>query len=473
MLVPVILSGGAGSRLWPVSREAYPKPFIRLKDGKTLLQRAFERAASVNGVEAVITVTNREYYFLTMDEYAKAGLTPRQVFLLEPCGRNTAPAVAMAAFYAADTYGDDVQLLVLPADHLIEDQAAFRSAVDDASLLARDGALVTFGITPTRAETGYGYIECGSAMTPAGSFRVARFVEKPSLERATAFLGSERFLWNSGMFCFTASAFLKALEQNAPALHSSARACWQRTEKPLEDKIQLDKDDFATLEDVSIDYAVMEKHPDVVVVRAQFDWNDIGSWSAVGDLTQADADGNRISGEAITLDAKNCYIQSDSRVVAAVGVKNLIVIDTPDALLIIDKDRAQDVKSVVSQLKLRNHSAHQIHRTVHRPWGTYTLLAEGLEHKIKRITVKPGAALSLQMHHHRSEHWVVLSGIAEVVNGSKEYRVYPNESTFIPTGRKHRLANSGTEELVIIEVQTGSYVGEDDIVRFEDVYGRS
>lgn len=473
MLIPVILSGGAGSRLWPVSREAYPKPFIRLADGKSLLQKTFERACGVNGAEAIITVTNREYYFLTKDEYAKSAPKTRQLFLLEPCGRNTAPAVAMAAFLAAATYGNDAQLLILPADHLIENQAAFASAVGDARRLAHNGTLVTFGITPTRPETGYGYIECGAAAEPAGSFRVARFVEKPSLEVATEFVSSNRFLWNSGMFYFSACALLDALERSAPELYRTAHTCWERTDRSDPEKISLDAEEFAKLDDISVDYAVMEKHPDVAVVRAKFDWNDIGSWSAVGDLTQADSDGNRISGDAITVDTKDCYIQSESRVVAAVGVRDLVVVDTPDALLVTKKDRVQDVKSVVSQLKVRNHTAYQMHRTVLRPWGTYTLLAEGPTHKIKRITVKPQAALSLQMHQHRSEHWVVLSGVAEVVNGSKEYKVYPNESTFIPARRKHRVANSGKEELVIVEVQTGSYVGEDDIIRFDDIYGRA
>jgi mannose-1-phosphate guanylyltransferase / mannose-6-phosphate isomerase len=472
MLIPVILSGGAGSRLWPVSREAYPKPFIRLPDGKTLLQKTIERASRVGTADTFITVTNREYYFLTKEEYEKTGRRDRQLFLLEPCGRNTAPAVAMAALNAAEAFGPDAQLLILPADHLIDDHEAFAAAVQTAAQIARDGTLVTFGIVPTRAETGYGYIECGAAEA-VGTHRVARFVEKPALQLASEFVASGRFLWNSGMFCFSAGAYLQALEQCAPDLYRSAKACWDATDKANPDKIQLDADCFGRIEDISIDYAVMEKHSDVAVVRADFPWNDIGSWSAVSDLTPPDERGNRISGEAITVDANDCYIQSDCRVVAAIGVQNLIVVDTPDALLVTDKSRVQDVKQVVSQLKLQNHVTHQVHRTVHRPWGSYTVLEEGPNYKLKRIVVKPGAALSLQMHHHRSEHWVILSGTAEVVNGTKQYTVRPNESTFIPAGRKHRLANHGSEPLSIIEVQTGSYVGEDDIVRFEDVYGRS
>jgi mannose-1-phosphate guanylyltransferase/mannose-6-phosphate isomerase len=473
MLIPVILSGGAGSRLWPVSREAYPKPFIRLGDGTTLLQKTVERAAALDGVETIFIVTNREHYFLSKDEFAKCGRDGRDVFLLEPCGRNTAPAVAMAAFRAAATQGDDAELLVLPADHLIDDQSTFRGAVNEARKLAHAGTLVTFGIAPSRPETGYGYIECGAPLHCRDGFRVSRFVEKPSYEVAQEFLATGRFVWNSGMFCFRARAFLDALKECAPSVYDHAYACWQATPNRNGDKIDLDANGFAAIEDVSIDYAVMEKYREVAVVRATFDWNDIGSWNAVGDLTPADANGNRLCGETVLVDTHDCYIQSDGRVVAAVGVDNLIVVDTPDALLVTNKSRSQEVKSVVSQLKLRNNPLHQFHRTVHRPWGSYTVLEEGPRHKIKRISVRPNAVLSLQMHHHRSEHWIVLVGDAEVVNGSKQYTVRANESTFIPAGQKHRLANSGTEDLVIIEVQTGSYLGEDDIVRFEDVYGRA
>jgi mannose-1-phosphate guanylyltransferase / mannose-6-phosphate isomerase len=469
----VILSGGAGSRLWPVSREAYPKPFIRLADGQTLLQKTVERASGLENVQVIYTVTNREHYFLTKDEFAKCATGLTELFLLEPCGRNTAPAAAMAAFAAVEAYGDDTQLLILPADHLINDQTSFRTAATHACTLARDGTLVTFGIPPTHPETGYGYIECGSRLENVNGYRVEQFVEKPSLARAREFLSSGRFLWNSGMFCFGARAYLRALQDCAPSVYAAAEVCWNSTDRSAGEKIDLDATRFAAIEDVSIDYAVMEKSRNVAVVRSTFDWNDIGSWNAVGDLTAADLNGNRICGETVLVDTHDCYIQSDGRVVAAVGLSDLIVIDTPDALLVSDKTRAQEVKSVVSQLKLRNHPLHQFHRTVHRPWGTFTVLDEGPHHKIKRISVRPKAALSLQMHHHRSEHWIVVAGRAEVVNGNRQYVVEANESTFIPAGEKHRLANSGAEDLVIIEVQTGSYLGEDDIVRFEDVYGRA
>jgi mannose-1-phosphate guanylyltransferase / mannose-6-phosphate isomerase len=471
MLVPVILSGGAGSRLWPVSREAYPKPFIKLSDGSTLLARTLRRAHFVKDVDAFLIVTNREHYFLTQDEYGRAGLKGSPTFLLEPRGRNTAPAIAMAAFHAAAIYGDDAELLILPADHLIDDVDAFNVDVVNARAVARKGTLVTFGITPTHPETGYGYIECGDAALGKGVYRVTRFVEKPNSKVASSFLTSDRFLWNSGMFCFTAGTFISALEKCSPELYRSAKVCWDATTRKT-NKIELHAELFSALLDISVDYAVMEKYSDVAVVKAGFDWSDIGSWAAVGELLSPDTNGNRTVGETIIVDARNCYIQSDSRVVAAVGVEDLVIVDTPDALLISNKACTQDVKRVVSQLKLNNHATHQVHRTVHRPWGTYTVLEEDSCHKIKRIVVKPQSSLSLQMHYHRSEHWVVVQGSADVVNGNRRYTVTQNQSTFIPAGCKHRLANPGVDPLVIIEVQTGTYLGEDDIVRFEDNYGR-
>lgn len=471
MLIPVILSGGAGSRLWPVSREALPKPFIRLPDGQTLLRKTRDRARYVSDTSSFITVTNREYFFLTKDEYRSAGgRGENDTYLLEVTGRNTAPAIALAAHAAQAMHGKDAELLVLPADHLIDDNERFGEAVDKARHLARDGFLVTFGIRPDRPETGYGYIACGKHLS-AECYAVASFIEKPALDRAQEFVKDENFLWNSGMFCFRADAFLDALARCAPDVDKGARHCWDATHRSG-DKIELDATTFAALPDISVDYAVMEKHARVAVVRAEFGWNDIGSWKALGELTPPDEQGNRTIGASVKIDTRDCYIQGDSRMVATVGVKNLVVVDTPDALLIADKSKVQEVKAVYSQLKLANHSTYQLHRTVARPWGTYTVLEEGPRFKLKRIVVKPGASLSLQMHKHRSEHWVVLSGIAKVVNGDRELLVHPNESTFIPAGHKHRLENPGTEEVVIIEVQVGDYVGEDDIVRFEDAYGR-
>lgn len=471
MLIPVILSGGTGARLWPVSREAFPKPFIRLPDGSSLLQRTLARAGRVRGVSHVVTVTNREYYFLTKDEYsASDGIS--HVFLLEPAARNTAPAIAMAAFHASAIHGTGTELLVLPADHLIEDVAAFETAVEIARRLAGEGSLVTFGIPPTRPETGYGYIQCAQVLGAAGSCKVVRFIEKPAADKAAQFIGAKEFLWNSGMFCFKAGVFLEALRENDPGLYEKALASWNATPPQSEDKVDLDPERFSALPDVSVDYSVMEKHPDVMVVRAGFDWNDIGSWDALGTLLPADGQGNRTQGDALLVDVRNCHVQSDSRIVAAVGVENLVVIDTPDALLIANRDRVQDVRQVAQRLKLANHATHLLHRTVHRPWGTYTVLEEGPGYKLKRIVVKPGASLSTQMHRHRSEHWVVISGIAKVVNGDRVLEVRPGESTFIPVGNRHRLENPGMTDLVIIEVQSGNYLGEDDIVRFDDDYGR-
>ncbi len=470
-VVPVILSGGAGTRLWPVSREAFPKPFMKLPDGQSLLGKTLKRAAALPGVTEVVTVTNREYFFHTRDEYSAAKKNLGFAYVLEPCGRNTAPAIAMAAFSLVETRGEDALMLVLPADHLIENQDAFSEAVLLAAEYAARGYLVTFGIPPTYPETGYGYIEIGDAFGERVG-AVSRFVEKPSLEVAEEYLEKGNFLWNSGMFCFRAGSLLEAMREHAPQVYDASLACWEKT-RTEDMPVTLDEASFSQIPDISIDYAVMEKAEKVAVVAGSFDWNDIGSWSAVSDLVPGDESGNRIVGAAVMVDSGNCYIQAESRLVAAVGVENLLVIDTPDALLVADKSRAQDVKRVVQHLKLAEHEAYRLHRTVHRPWGTYTVLEEGDRFKIKRIVVKAGAALSLQMHHHRSEHWVVVSGTAKIVNGDEERLVRTNESTFIPAGTPHRLVNPGVIDLVMIEVQSGEYLGEDDIVRFEDRYGRS
>jgi len=468
-IVPTILCGGAGSRLWPVSREMHPKPFIRLQDGQSLLQKAFLRGAALPEVGEILTVTNRELLFKTQDDFREVnrqGLAT--AFILEPFGRNTAAAIAAAALHVAQEHGDKTVMLVLAADHLIADQAAFTAAVATASALARQGKLVTFGIQPDAPETGYGYIE-------AEGNTVLRFVEKPVLEKAQEYLASGRFLWNSGIFCFEAGVMLAALEQHCPDILAATAACIaaSRTSAGKDfSQVELDPDSFALVPDDSIDYAVMEKSGQVAVVPCDIGWSDIGSWSTLGDLTSADAQGNRINGEAHLHDVTNCYVQSNKRLIGAVGVDNLIIIDTPDALLVADRSRAQDVRHLYSALKAQGHEAHRLHLTVHRPWGTYTVLEEGPRFKIKRIVVKPGASLSLQMHYHRSEHWIVVSGMAKVVNGERELLVATNESTFIPAGHQHRLENPGILELVMIEVQSGEYVGEDDIVRFQDVYGR-
>jgi len=474
-LIPVILSGGAGTRLWPVSREAHPKPFIRLPDGESLLQKTLKRAAAC-GAERILTVTNRDHYFITRDEYAAAALAAPVAldYLLEPAGRNTAPAIAAAALRLAGVHGGEAVLLVLPADHLIRDTAGFLAAVAAAARLARDGRLVTFGIPPDRPETGFGYIEAGEALAPSAR-GVLRFVEKPPRATAEQFLASGRHYWNSGMFCFRADAFLEQLRRCAPALHAGVAACWQATARE-QDPVVLDPETFAALPDISVDYAVMEKlapESSALVPLRDSGWSDIGSWQALSELAPADAAGNRIDGEAIALDSHGCYIRSEDRIVAALGVDNLLVVDTPDALLVAQRDHAQQVKAVVAELKARGHDSVRLHRTVMRPWGSYTVLEEGPRFKIKRIVVRPGASLSLQKHRHRSEHWVVVSGTARVTNGREEHLVGVDESTYIPAGTPHRLSNPGRIDCVMIEVQSGDYVGEDDIVRLEDHYGRA
>ncbi len=469
-LIPTILCGGAGSRLWPVSRELHPKPFIRLADGQSLLQKAFLRGALLPGVQEILTVTNRELLFKTQDEFREINTAALATsFILEPFGRNTAAAIAAAALRVAQMHGQDAVMLVLAADHLIADQPAFEQAVTQAAALAASGKLVTFGIQPDAPETGYGYLE-------AEGNSVLRFVEKPSLEKAQDYLDSGRYLWNSGMFCFTAGAMLQQLEQHCPQILAATRACIEQSRSAQGagfTQLELDPKTFAKVPDNSIDYAVMEKSNQVAVVPCSIGWSDIGSWTALGDLAEPDHDGNRLQGDTFLYSTRNCTIQSDHRLVGTVGIDNLIIIDTPDAVLVASKSRAQDVKHIYAGLKAKGHAAYKLHRTVHRPWGTYTVLEEGQGFKIKRIEVKPGASLSLQMHHHRSEHWIVVSGMARVVNGERELFVNTNESTYIPAGHKHRLENPGLLSLVMIEVQSGGYLGEDDIVRFEDNYGRA
>jgi len=468
-IIPVVLCGGAGSRLWPVSRELHPKPFIRLEDGQSLLQKAFLRAAALSGVQEVVIVTNRELFFKIEDELQEvnaAGLST--FFILEPFGRNTAAAVAAAALVINRIYGEEAVMLVLAADHLIADQDAFAAAVGKAVALAQQGDLVTFGIQPRAPETGYGYIE-------AEGNRVLQFVEKPPLEKAREYVASGRFLWNSGMFCFTAGAVLREMQDLRPDILSAAAQCIERSRMVGSNgfaRLNLDGESLAQVPESSIDCAIMEKSDRVAVVPCDIGWSDIGSWSALSDLVAADEAGNRTRGEALLHDVSNCYVHSDGRLIGALGVDNLIIVDTPDALLVADRARSQDVQKIYSILKTRGHESYKLHRVVHRPWGTYTVLEEGDRFKIKRIEVKPGGSLSLQMHLHRSEHWIVVRGMAKVVNGEKELLVNANESTFIPAGHRHRLENPGKVELVMIEVQSGEYLGEDDITRFEDKYDR-
>ncbi len=472
MIIPVILSGGAGTRLWPVSRRARPKPFMRLADGESLALKTLKRALAVSDTGEVMTITNRDYYFLTRDEYARADeADPDKLhFLLEPCGRNTAPAILMAAQALLERDADTV-MLVLPADHLIRDLQAFEQAVERAEELAEEGWLVTFGIPPLAPETGFGYIRSGEALGE-DAWQVERFVEKPDLDTARAYLADGGYQWNSGMFCFRADVLLDAARRHAIELYQACRASWQNTARERL-PVELDADTFAAVPDISIDYALMEKAENRAVVRAGFDWSDVGSWAAISELTEQDADGNRLLGKTITIDSRNCYIQTDDQhLVAAVGVEDLVIVETGDCVLVAHRERVQDVKQVVDQLKGWEDDAAVHHKTTFRPWGSFTVLQEAERFKVKRLTVKPGGILSLQRHRHRSEHWTVVRGVADVRIGETERQVRANESIYVPAGELHRLANNTDQPLELIEVQCGDYLGEDDIERLEDVYGR-
>ncbi len=474
MLVPVILSGGSGTRLWPVSRSAYPKPFMRMGDGDSLLKKTLDRALRIADGGQVLTVTGRDYYFLTRDEYAQhphADLD-QLPFLLEPAARNTAPAIVLAALHARESVGEDVVLLILPADHLIRDLDAFAADAARAAALANDGWLVTFGIRPTHPETGFGYIRMGEAVDGGAGRAVAAFVEKPDMQTAESYVASGDYVWNSGIFCFRADALLAVAAAVCPDVLKAAQACHAQAINH-DSPVEFAREAFLAQPDISIDYAIMERAPKVAVVPATFDWSDIGSWKAMSDLeADADASGNRVRGQAILVESENCYIQSDTRMVAAVGVKDLVIVDTGDAVLVSHRERAQQVKLVVERLRATNHASASVHQTVHRPWGSYTVLEDADDCKVKRLTVKPGHVLSLQLHHRRSEHWTVVKGIAKVRIGEQEFLLNRNESTYIPMQTVHRLENPTDADIHLIEVQCGDYFGEDDIVRLEDRYGR-
>ncbi|MCS4248642.1 mannose-1-phosphate guanylyltransferase/mannose-6-phosphate isomerase [Pseudomonas sp. BIGb0164] len=476
-LVPVIICGGSGSRLWPVSRSAHPKPFIELPDGGNLIRKTYSRALALATVNEVLTITNRDLYFKTLDEYAaQAPQFTNMSFVLEPFGRNTAAAVFMAAKEVERVHGADAIILILPADHLIEKQVEFSSAVSAASELAKNGWLVTFGVRPEYPETGYGYIQKDGDKPLGAGFEVKRFVEKPSIEVAEGYLASGQYFWNSGMFCFRAGTLIEEMTLWAPEVASAVDRCLVASGEMQGEShrcLHLEPNSFAKVPDISIDFALMERSNKVAMVPCDIGWSDIGSWIAMSELSPADEHGNRIEGDAVLHASRNNYVRVQRRLAALVGVEDLIIVDTPDAFLVAHKDHAQDIKVITAQLKKSGHRAHLDHMTVRRPWGTYTTLEEDLRFKIKRIVVKPRASLSLQMHHHRSEHWIVVSGTARVVNNDREFLLNTNESTFIPAGNTHRLENPGVIDLVLIEVQSGDYLGEDDIVRFEDIYGRA
>ena len=470
-VLSVVLSGGDGSRLWPVSRHAFPKPFMRLGPS-TLLQQAIERGQAC-GTGDLMVVTHQDHLFLTKDVIGEIGNPPETTFLLEPQGRNTAPAIALAALQCERQFGGDTVMLILSADHLVPDRQAFVASAHDAFRLAQEGALVVFGISPTSPDTGFGYVEVANVSRDPQ--RAKSFVEKPDIATAANYLATGRYYWNSGMFCFTASAMLSAMAQHAPEVLEAARHAFASA-KTAGNTVTFDPPAFALQPDISIDYAVMERADNVSLVPAKFGWSDVGSWPSVSDAHAADASGNTFPEDVVALDTTGTHIQVEShgpKMVAAIGVRDLLIVDTPDALLVAHKDSAQQVKKVVEVLRSRNHEAVHLPPVVRRPWGTYASLKEEDGYKVKRITVKPGQSLSLQYHHQRAEHWVVVKGTAIVQVGDVEHKTLPGEYRYIPLKERHRLTNVGQDELVLIEVQCGGYLGEDDIVRLADTYGRA
>ena len=470
LIHPVILSGGVGTRLWPLSRALSPKQLLPLASDLTMLQDTVRRVADPARFAPPMVICNDEHRFIVAEQLRAVDAPPRPV-VVEPEGRNTAPAAAVAALMAAGE-DHDALLLILPSDHVIADTAGFHAAVDAAVAAARAGALVTFGMTPSRAETGYGYIRQGEALDAApGCFRVQRFVEKPQPDAAAAMLAEGGWLWNSGMFLFGTKAYLEELERFQPELAAKCQAAIDGgNEDP--DFFRLNAEDFAAVPSDSIDYAVMEKTNVAAVVPADIGWNDIGSWSALWDVGEKDADGNVILGEVIADGTQNSYVRTDGRLVAVVGARDIVVVATEDAVLVVPKDQAQDVKNVVETLKASGSDRHIAHVRVDRPWGSYQSIDAGDHFQVKQLVVKPGAKLSLQSHNHRAEHWVVVNGTARVTRDDDVFDLQVNESTYIPVGARHRLENPGSETLRVIEVQSGGYLGEDDIVRYEDVYGR-
>lgn len=469
MIVPVLLAGGSGTRLWPLSREGYPKQFLKLTDEWSLLQHTARRAAALPGAVAPILICNDAHRFLAAEQLRQAKVEGAQI-LLEPEGRNTAPAVAVACLAAKEKYGEQACVFIMAADHIIPDQQAFAAAAKVAADLAGAGRLATFGIKPTRAETGYGYLRRGAAL-PQGGFEVSAFVEKPDAERARSYVESGEYSWNGGMFLFRADVFLAELQRLEPAMLDACTQAVAQAKRDL-DFVRLDPAAFKAARSESIDYAVMEKTSQAALVPMDAGWDDVGSWSFLETLPR-DSRGNYAHGDVLLEDSDNTLVHSESRLTAVLGLRDVVIVETKDAVLVSRRDRAQEVKRIVARLKQQGRSEAEAHTVVHRPWGSYETIALGPRFQVKRIVVKPGQKLSLQMHHHRAEHWIVVCGTARVTCGEREFLLAENESTYIPLGAQHRLENPGAIPLELIEVQSGSYLGEDDIVRFNDVYGRA
>ncbi|MFV3303886.1 mannose-1-phosphate guanylyltransferase/mannose-6-phosphate isomerase [Pseudomonas sp. NY15181] len=469
-MIPVILSGGSGSRLWPLSRKQYPKQFLALTGDHTLFQQTLERLV-FDGMEAPVVVSNQEHRFIVQEQLEALNLKT-QAILLEPFGRNTAPAVAIAAMKLI-AEGRDELLLILPADHVIEDQRAFQRALALATNAAEKGEMVLFGVPASRPETGYGYIKSGDERgLPDGVIRVERFIEKPDEARARQFVEEGGYYWNSGMFLFRASRFLEELKKHDTDIYDTCLLALERSQRDG-DVVSIDAATFECCPDNSIDYAVMEKTRRACVVPLSAGWNDVGSWSSIWEVHEKDANGNVTMGDVVVHDSRNCLVHGNGKLVSVVGLEDIVVVETKDAMMIAHKDHVQDVKKVVNQLDAAGRSETQNHCQVYRPWGSYDSVDMGGRFQVKHITVKPGARLSLQMHHHRAEHWIVVSGTAQVTCDDQTFLLTENQSTYIPIASVHRLANPGKIPLEIIEVQSGSYLGEDDIERLEDVYGRT
>ena len=464
---PVILSGGAGTRLWPLSREMYPKQLLALTSRHSMLQDTALRLSGIGGAAAPIVVCNEAHRFTVAEQLRALSVEPSGI-LLEPIGRNTAPAVALAALKAQEL-DPDATIVVAPADHVIRDTRVFQQAADVAADLAQGGKLVTFGIVAHAPETGYGYIRRGDGPGPA--YPVAQFIEKPPLEVAVQFVASGDYFWNSGMFVFTAARYLAELAEFAPDILAASTAAFKAATADL-DFVRIDRAAFQTCRSESIDYAVMEKTKDAVVLPLDAGWSDVGSWSSLFDALPSDEEGNVLQGDVLVHDTHDCFVHSTSRLVTAVGMDDHIIVETKDAVLVAPKDRVQDVKELVNQLKKAGRPESAWHREVYRPWGSYDSVDTGDRFQVKRLSLKPGGALSLQMHHHRAEHWIVVQGTAKVTCGEKTFLLSENESTYVPIGATHRIENPGKVPLHIIEVRSGSYLGEDDIVRYEDHYGR-